>query len=122
MIPWYTDLTVGVAAAAGVLCLVLGLFGRKPGDLTLGATALVELLLIAQLVIAIVSPLVGNQPTGSILEFYIYLVAALIIPVIATLWSFVERERWATVVLGIASLAIAVMVVRMDIIWTAQIA
>jgi hypothetical protein len=122
VIPWFTDLEVGVAAAAGVLCLVLGLFKRKPGDLSLGAIALVELLLLAQLVIAIVSPFVGNSPTGSIVEFYIYLVAAILIPLLAAFWSFVERDRWSTVVLGIAGLAIAVMMVRMDIIWTIQIA
>ena len=42
--------------------------------------------------------------------------------VLAAFWSLVERDRWSTVVLGVASLAIAVMVVRMDIIWTLQIA
>ncbi len=122
MIPWYTDVAVGISAAAGVLCLVLGLFGRKPNDLTLAATAIVELLLIVQLVIAIISPFVGNRPTGSIIEFYIYIVAAIVIPLIATFWSFVERDRWSTVILGIASLAVAVMIVRMDIIWTIQTA
>jgi hypothetical protein len=122
MIGWYTVVLVAVAAAAGVLSLVLGLFGRKPGDLSIGATLLVELLLIVQLVIAIVSPFVGNHPTGSILEFYIYLISALIIPAGATFWALIERDRWSTIVLGIACLAIAVMVVRMNIIWTIQIA
>lgn len=120
MIEWYAVLEVAAAAAAGVLCIILGLFGRKPGDLTMGATALVELLLVAQLVIAIVAPLSGNHPTGSLLEFYLYLVVALIIPLIAGFWALVERDRWSTVVLGVACLAIAVMVVRMNIIWTVQ--
>jgi hypothetical protein len=118
----YVVVEVGVAAGAGVLCVLLGLFGRKPGDLTMGAAALVELLLLAQLVIAILAPLLGNHPTGSILEFYIYLVAALIIPLLAGFYALVERDRWSTVVLGIACLAIAVMLVRMNIIWTVQIA
>jgi hypothetical protein len=122
VIGWYTVVLVAVAAAAGVLSLVLGLFGRKPGDLSIGATLLVELLLLVQLVIAIVSPLAGNHPTGSILEFYIYLISALIILVLATFWALIERDRWSTVVLGIACLAIAVMAVRMNIIWTIQIA
>jgi hypothetical protein len=122
VIEWYAIVEVAVAAAAGVLCLVLGLFGTKPGDLSMGAVALVELLLIGQLGIAIVSPLVGNSPTGSLLEFYIYLIAALLLPLLAGVWALVERDRWSTVVLGVTCLAIAVMVVRMNIIWTVQIA
>jgi hypothetical protein len=118
----YAAVEVAVAAAAGVLCVILGLFRRKPGDLSMGAVALVELLLLAQLVIAIIAPLTGNSPTGSILEFYIYLICALVIPLLAGAWALIERDRWSTVVLGIACLAIAVMIVRMNIIWTVQIA
>jgi hypothetical protein len=122
MITWYADIEIAVSVLAGLLCLILGLVGKKPGDLTMGAAALVELFLIAQLVIAIVSPLAGNNPTGSLLEFYLYLIAALIIPLLAGFWALVEGDRWSTVVLGIACLAVAVMVVRMVIIWTVQIA
>lgn len=122
MIAWFTDAEVAVAVLTGVLCLVVGFAGRKPGDLTLGALLLVELLLVAQLVIAIVAPLVGNHPTGSVIEFYIYLIAAMIIPLLSGFWALVERDRWSTVILGVAALAIAVMMVRMNIIWTVQIA
>jgi hypothetical protein len=122
VIQWYAVIEVAVASGAGVLCVVMGLFRRKPNDLTMGALALVELLLLAQLVIAIIAPFVGNSPTGSIVEFYIYLICALIIPILAGFWAVFERDRWSTVVLGIAALAIAVMVVRMNIIWTVQIA
>jgi hypothetical protein len=122
VIEWYTVVEVAMAAAAGVLCLVLGLFGVKPGDLSMGSVVLVELILLGQLGIAIVAPLVGNNPTGSLLEFYIYLVVAFILPLLAGVWALVERDRWSTVVLGVTCLAIAVMVVRMNIIWTVQIA
>jgi hypothetical protein len=122
LIEWYTVIEVAIAAAAGVLCVVLGLFGVKPGDLSMGATLLVELLLLGQLGIAIAAPFVGNQPTGSIVEFYIYLIVAILLPLLAGFWALVERDRWATVVLGVACLAIAVMMVRMNIIWTVQIA
>jgi hypothetical protein len=122
MIEWYTILEVAVGAAAGVLCVVLGLFRKKPGDLSMGATLLVELLLLGQLGISIGSPFFGNNPTGNLVEFYIYLVVAILLPVLAGFWALVERDRWSTVVLGVACLAIAVMVVRMNIIWTVQIA
>jgi len=122
MIEWFTWLQVGVALIAGLFCLVLGLFGRQPNDYSLGATLLVELLLVAQLVVAIVAPLVGNPPRGSLPEFYIYLVSALLLPPLAGFWALLERNRWATVVLGVVCLAVAVMVYRMDQIWVFQVA
>jgi hypothetical protein len=122
VIEWYTVVEVAIATAAGVLCVVLGLFGVKPSDLSMGATVLVELLLLGQLGIAIAAPFVGNHPTGSIVEFYIYLIVAILLPLLAGFWALVERDRWSTVVLGVACLAIAVMMVRMNIIWTVQIA
>ena len=122
MIDWFTALQVGVAVAAGLLCLVLGMIGRRPSDVTVGATAIVELLLIVQLAVAIVSPLVGNRPSGSLPEFYIYLVSALILPLAAGFWALIERSRWSTVILGVVCLAIAVMVYRMHQIWFVQAA
>lgn len=122
MIEWFTTVQIVVAVLAGLVCLVLGFARRAPNDFTLGATALVELLLIVQVVIAIVAPLTGNQPTGSLLEFWVYLVSAVLIPPAAGFWALIERNRWSTVILGVASLAIAVMLYRMGQIWFVQIA
>ena len=122
MILWFTYVQVIVAVAAGVLCIVLGLIGRRPSDLTVGAMAVIELLLIAQIVVAIVAPMVGNPPTGSLLEFWVYLVSAALLPLAAVAWALVERGRWSTVALGVAALAVAVMVWRMQVIWTVQVA
>lgn len=120
MIEWFTAVQVAVACIAGVLCIVLGLAGRVPSDLTMGAVALVELLLVAQLVVTIVAPAVGNEPTGSLAEFYIYLISALILPLAGGFWALIERNRWSTVILGGVCLAIAVMVYRMGQIWFVQ--
>lgn len=120
MILWFTYLQVAVAAAGGILCIVLGLAGRRPSDLTVGALALLELLLIIQIVIAIVSPLVGHPPTGSLLEYWVYLVSAALLPPAGVIWALLERSRWSTVIMGIAALAVAVMVWRMEVIWTVQ--
>jgi len=122
MIEWFTTVQVAVAVLAGVLCLVLGFAKRSPDDITLGATALVELLLVVQLVVAIVAPAVGNPPSGDLLEFYTYLVSALLLPIAGGFWALVERSRWSTVVLGVVCLAIAVMVYRMNVIWFVQLA
>ena len=120
MILWFTIVTVLVAAVGGVLCVVLGLAGRRPSDLSVGALALLELLLIAQVVVGIVAPLTGNPPSGSLLEFWVYLVSAVLLPPAGAIWALLERSRWSTVVMGVAALAVAVMVWRMHVIWTVQ--
>ena len=122
MIEWFCWAQVVVAVVAGVFCLLMGFIGRLPDDFTLGATLLVEVLLIAQLIVAIVAPFLGNDPSGSILEFYVYLISAVLLPPAAVFWALIERNRWSTVILGVACLAIAVMVYRMYQIWTLQVA
>ncbi len=120
MILGFTTVATIIAGAAAVLGIGLGLAGRKPSDLSLAGPALVELLLLAQLVIAISAPFAGNRPTGNVAEFYAYLISALIIPPAAIFWALTERTRWSVVVVGIACFAVAVMFVRMQIIWTVQ--
>lgn len=122
MIEWFEYVQVGVAVIAGLLCLVLGLAGRTPSDYTLGATALVGVLLIAQLVVSLIAPATGNVPTGSGLEFWVYLVSAALIPPAAIFWALIERNRWSTAILGVACLAVAVMLYRMGQIWFVQVA
>ncbi len=122
MILGFTIVLVGAAVLVGLLCVALGLAGRKPADITIGALAVVEVLLLAQIVIAIVAPAVGNPPTGNPLEFWLYLISAAIIPPLAVFWALVERTRWSTVVMGVGALAVAVMAYRMHQIWTVQLA
>jgi hypothetical protein len=122
MILWFTYIVVAVAVVSGVLCIVLGLMGRRPSDLTVGALGLIELLLIVQVVMAVVAPFAGNPPTGSLLEFWVYLVSAVLVPIAGVIWALLERSRWSTVILGVAALAVAVMVWRMQVIWTVQVA
>nr|BFF10883.1 hypothetical protein GCM10025699_21860 [Microbacterium flavescens] len=122
MILWFTIVLLAVAVIAGLFCVIAGLAGRRPSDFTVGALALLELLLIAQIVVAIVAPLVGNPPTGDLLEFWVYLVSAALLPIAGVAWALLERSRWSTVIMGIAALAVAVMVWRMHAIWTIQIA
>ncbi|MCK2028838.1 hypothetical protein [Microbacterium galbinum] len=122
MILWFTLAQIVVAVVAGAFCVVAGLAGRRPTDWSVGAVALVEALLVAQVVTAIIAPLVGNPPTGDLLEFWVYLVSAVLLPIGAVLWALMERSRWSTVILGVAALAIAIMVWRMHVIWTVQIA
>ena len=120
MIAWLTVVIAVVSAAAGVLAIVLGLAGRRPSDLSLAGPALIEVLLLVQLVVAIVAPFAGNEPSGNAVEFFAYLIGAMVIPPAAIYWALTERTRWSVVVVGIGCLAVAVMIVRMQIIWTVQ--
>lgn len=122
MILWFTLAQVGIAVLAGLVAIVAGLAGRRPGDVTVGSLALIELLLIVQIVVAIIAPFAGNPPSGSLLEFWTYLVSAALVPVAGAAWALIERSRWSTVIMGVAALAVAVMVWRMYVIWTVQIA
>ena len=122
MILWFTIVVVVVAVAAGLIGVVLGLAGRRPGDVTVGALALLELLLIVQIVISVVAPLAGNPPSGSLLEFWVYLVSAALLPPAGVVWALLERSRWSTVILGVIGLSLAIMLWRMQTIWTVQIA
>ena len=121
MILWLTIVQIVVAVGAGVFCVSVGLAGRRPSDFTVGALAAVEALLIVQVVVSIVAPLAGNPPTGDLLEFWVYLVSVVLLPIGAVLWALMERSRWSTVILGVAAFAIAIMVWRMHAIWTIQV-
>ena len=122
MIDWFTWVQAGIATAVAFFCIVMGLAKRQPNDYTVGAMALVEVLLLVQLVVAIVAPFAGNPPTGNVVEFYIYLVSAILLPPLAVVWALVDRTRWSNLVLAAAVFAVAVMVYRMLQIWTVQVA
>ena len=62
-----------------------------------------------------------SGPTGGDMAgIGLYFAGSVLLPLLAGFWALVERDRWSTVVLGVACLAVAVMVVRMHIIWTVQ--
>ncbi|MBU1251282.1 hypothetical protein [Microcella indica] len=121
MIEWFTIAQIVVALLVGLVCLVLGGIGTRPNDVSVLGSALVAVLLLAQIVVSIVAPFAGNAPTGDPVEYWIYLVTALLLPVLAIIWALIDRSRWATVILGVAAITVAVMLYRMQQIWFVQI-
>lgn len=117
MILWFAVVQTVVAGLAALVTLWGFARGRGPNDITLGATLLVGLLLIAQVVIAIVAPFAGNEPTGDLLEFWMYLITATVLPFGAGFWALIDRRRSANLVLMIVNVAVAVMVYRMLVVW-----
>ncbi|WP_175986051.1 hypothetical protein [Microbacterium tenebrionis] len=122
MILWFTTLQIVIAVTAGLFAVIAGLLGRRPSDYTVGALALVEVLLIVQVVMAIIAPFAGNPPSGDPLEFWVYLISAALLPVGGVVWALLERSRWSTVILGVVAFAVAIMLWRMEVIWTVQVA
>ena len=106
------------AVAAGLFALSLGLFGRLPSLWSVGALGIVLLGLIIQFVYTTVLVVGGAEAAVDTVEFFAYLVVAMMVPVGAGFWALVERNLWSTVILGVAALTVAVMLVRMNQIWT----
>ncbi|OJX70311.1 MAG: hypothetical protein BGO95_02665 [Micrococcales bacterium 73-13] len=117
MVEWFSWVQIAVALVVGLIAIGMAVAKRGPNDVTVLGLALVELLLVVQLVLAIVAPLTGNPMLGNALEFWMYLVAALIIPPAAIVWGLIEKTRWSNLILATAALGIAVMVFRMHTIW-----
>jgi hypothetical protein len=117
MIEWFSWLQLGVALIAGSLAVGFAIAKRTPNDYTLGSMVLVGFLLLVQIVVALAQPSMGNTPTGSLLEFWMDLITAFVMVIAGTLWALVERSIMSNVMLGLLAGSIAVMLVRMDVIW-----
>jgi hypothetical protein len=73
---------------------------------------------LVQLAVTIALVATGHQAKGDTVEFFGYIITALIVPPAAVAWAIVDRSRWSTVVIGVSGLTIAIMLVRMWQIWT----
>lgn len=118
MISWLYSAQIALAVVGGVLALILGLAKRKPSGLSIGALGLVQLGLVIQLIASVVLVISGERAKTDTVEFFAYLIVALMIPISAAFWALIERTRWSTLVLGVGALTVAVMLVRMNQIWT----
>jgi hypothetical protein len=117
VIEWFAWVQGVVAALAALVAIGFAIRGKTPNDYTLGAALLVGAFLIAQIIISIVAPSMGNEHTGSLLEYWMYLITAAIMVPAAMLWALVERTVMANVVLGFLGASITVMILRMHQIW-----
>ena len=118
MIEDYFYILAWYSLGAGLLLVAMGLFGRAPSGFSLAIAASVQAGLVVQLVVSIVLVIGGQSAVIDTWEFFGYLVVALLIPLGGAIWALVERDRWSTVIMGASLLVIAVMLVRMDQIWT----
>ena len=118
MFEWAYQFQAIFAALVGLFALTLGIFKRPPSWWSVGLVVAVEGLLLVQLAVSIALVATGAQAVGDTVEFFGYIITALIVPPAAIAWAVIERTRWSTLVLGVAGLTVAVMLVRMWQIWS----
>jgi len=118
MIEWFYLAQLWVAVAAGIFSVTLGAMKKLPSLWSIGSLAVVLLGLIGQLIVSIFVVTGGATVALDTVEYFAYLLVAIMVPVGAGFWGLVERNRWSTMILGVASLTVAVMLVRMHQIWT----
>ena len=117
MIDWLMILQVIADLSVALTLVLFGLMKRKPSLVSLSLFALVELGLIVQFIASIVLVAGGARAKQDTVEFFAYVVVALLIPIGAGFWAMVERTRWSTLILAAASLTVVVMLFRMQQIW-----
>ena len=117
MIDWLLTLQVIVDLSVALTLVLFGFMKRKPSLVSLSLFALVELGLIAQLIASITMVAGGARAKQDTVEFFAYVIVALLIPIGAGFWAMVERTRWSTLILAAASLTVLVMLFRMQQIW-----
>lgn len=113
----YQGLMLICLGSAG-MALLLGLLQRPPSWWSVGTAITVETALIIQLVWSIVLVSSGQAAVGDTLEYFGYIITALLVPPAAVIWAIYERTKWSTLVIGLSSLTVAIMVVRMWQIWS----
>jgi hypothetical protein len=114
-----TPLVVAISVVALTLAALGGLstaLHRRIGQAHLAATGLLEVLLVVQVVLAGVAVAGGHRP-AELTTFLAYLGSVVLLPVAGLLWARSEPTRWAGTVIGVAALAVAVMVWRLLDLW-----
>ncbi len=118
MVEWLFQILLWLSIIVGAVLVLLGLVGQKPSGYLILSLALVEAALIVQLAVSVGMVCAGSRAVVSTLEYFGYLLVALLIPVAGGIWALAERTRWSTVIMGASSLTISVMLVRMWQIWS----
>jgi hypothetical protein len=109
---------LAVSLLAGLVLLVAGVLSREPVQWHLWVTGVVEVVLVVFAAVAVVALVQGGQIEGSTGVFLAYLAGTLLALPLAVLWVLGEPSRWSTVALGVVCLVVAVLLLRLDQIWT----
>jgi hypothetical protein len=107
---------IALALVSMIWGLTTAIADKPPGKAQLLFAAGVEVVVLAQSVIAAVALIAGFRPA----EFATtigYLVGIVVLIPLAWLWANVERTRFSGVVLAVAAAAVAAMTLRLLVLW-----
>lgn len=110
-----------IAGACLLLAAWAGFFAARDKPVILKqliAGAVIEVLLIAQLVVVGIG-IGGGHTVAEPATLWGYLIVALVILPLADVWAFAERTRWSSVVMLVAAVAVAAMQARIVSLWGA---
>jgi hypothetical protein len=114
----------GLAITLIVVALLVAGFGgimaildRPPRLVQLAGLAIVEVVLVVQAAVAMAKVFTGDRP-DQLATFIGYLLTAILIPPLAALVGWSERTRWGSTIVAIAGAIVAVMVVRLQQVWS----
>lgn len=99
-----------------LLGLVLAGLGKVPGRVVLGLSALLEVLVVVQVVWAVVGLVGGHRPV-ELVTFVLYLLGIVVVMPLVVLWSLAERTRWSNLVVAVGALTVMAMTARIDQLW-----
>lgn len=118
MIDGLAAAVIGVALLVAALTAVSAVRRRRPGRAVVGVIALAELLVAAQVAVAVVLLARGQRPVLPVAEFLGYHLTALLVLPAGYSWSLADRSRYGPAVISVAGLTVAVLVVRLQQIWS----
>jgi hypothetical protein len=106
-----------VSLLVAVWCLVSTLRNRPIDVSHLVGLAIVQVLVIAEIVAGI-SHLAGGQRPHELVTFIGYLIAIFLIPPLAAVLARMEPTRWGSLIALVGCLVVPVLILRINQIWT----
>lgn len=105
--------------AVGVISLIMTIVSKVLHSITLVAQMAVVAGLSLQTLLSTLLAILGKRAETSTLEFFGYLIVALMVSVGAIIWGLLDRKnRWSNAVMSLSAFTVAVMVIRMQQLWT----
>ena len=120
MIGWLAYTLIALAGISVIWGLVTAIANKPPGKAQLIYAGLVELVVLAQSVIAGVWLALGASVAETATTIG-YLIGIVILIPIAWFWANNERTRFSGVVLAVAAMAVLAMTLRLLVLWTPAI-